>query len=66
LVGYTDGYLIQFPFKFPVDKATFRTVQRKGEFTFRERDEIPSLKEFAGEWRRPIFQNDGVVYDKYL
>jgi hypothetical protein len=66
LVGYDEGYLILFPFKFPVDKETFATVQTKGQLQYWLDDTLPSLKEIAGEWRRPRFQNAGEIIDRYL
>jgi hypothetical protein len=57
---------VLFPFKFPVDHETFRTVQTKEQLQFGASTSFPSLRELAGEWRRPRFQNADVIYDKYL
>ena len=66
LVGYSDGYLVQYPFKFPVDKETFQTVQRKWMSEYWLQADIADLSEIAGEWRRVRFHNNGRIYDKYL
>ena len=66
LVGYSDGYLLLFPFTFPVDKDSFKTVQRKDQFKYWEVQNISDLKEVSGWLRRPRFVNDGIVYYKYL
>lgn len=66
LVGYSDGYLLLFPFKFPVDKDSFQTVQVKRLNQPWLRDDIPDLREISGWLRRPRFINDGTVYYRYL
>lgn len=66
LIGYSNGYLILFPFKFPVDQETFKTVQIKEQLQRWEKKEIPSLKSVSDDLRRPKFQNGGLQYDKYL
>ena len=65
-VGYSDGYLVLYPFLFPVDVETFQTVQKKWVTSYRIDEMIPDLKDIAGNLRRPRFQNGGVLYDKYL
>jgi hypothetical protein len=47
-MGYADGYLVLFPFKFPVDKESFQTVQKKAQLQYGEDEHIPSLDELAG------------------
>ena len=66
LFGYSSGYLVLFPFKFPVDHQTFRAVQKKEQLLYGGDDTFLSLQELAGEWRRPKFQNADIMYDKYL
>jgi hypothetical protein len=73
MVGYSDWYLVFFPFKFPVNETTFKMVQRKEQLQYWKDENIPSLTEIAWEFRglpwefrRPRFQNVGEVIDRYL
>lgn len=66
MIGYSSGYIIQFPFKFPVDWVTFRMVQEKNQLQRGERKDIPELETVSDGLRRPKFQNRGLQYDKYV
>ena len=64
LVGYADGYLIVTPFKFPVDKSSFKAIQDK-TFHGRENDIYAPLT--YGHWgKRPGFWNGAHYYEDYI
>lgn len=58
LVGYSSGYLVSFPFKFPVDDATF-SYSIDPDFTDDYVDD-------RGGFRWKNFINGGIQYSKYL
>ena len=58
LVGYSSGYLVSFPFKFPVDDATF-SYSIDPDFTDDYIDD-------RGGFRWKNFINGGIQYSKYL
>ena len=58
LVGYSSGYLISFPFKFPVDDASFSYAV--------DPDFTDDYVDDRGGFRWKNFINDGIQYSKYL
>lgn len=65
LVGYSDGYLVVSPFKFPVDKATFKAIQDKVQFHERKDDRFLALT-YGARGVRPWFHNGRIDYRNYL
>lgn len=65
IIGYSSGYLIAFPFKFPVDAKTFKGYQRN--WLQPSNSKIPLLDTILiKDARRAEFLNGNEVYDKYL
>lgn len=66
VVWYSSGYIIHFPFKFPVDGDTFNTLQDKYGINQWEMEEIQNLRNLSSGDSYLKFKNGGIQYDKYL
>lgn len=68
IIWYSDGYLIVFPFKFPVDKNTFLGYQNYKTFPHYKSDAMNDLDLYRQETqnRRVKFINNWILYDKCI